>query len=149
MYKCLIVFALFLGENYAQAGDLPNSLYQIELDKPIHEIKNSSKTRMKGLYSIKPNEKQLSEPFTRLLVKVNKKTNTIKQVVGEADISETSCINVAKRLKEKYEKLFLLQFKELKHQGDIFYTTNKDKRFFLVGCENKKKTILRVSLSSI
>jgi len=149
MFKYLIVFLLFLGGNRAQASDLPDSLFQIELDKPIHEVEHSSATRMKGLFSIKPYEEQLSKPFTRLLVKVNRKTNTTEQVVAEADLSETLCINEAKKQKEKYEKLFSLQLEELVHQGDVFYVANRGKRLFLVGCENKKKTILRISLSSI
>ncbi len=149
MLKYLVVFSLFLSGNYAYAGDLPNSLYQIELNEPIHEIKNATKTSMKDLYSIKPDEKQLPKPLTRLLVKVNSKTNTTKQIIGEADISKNSCATEAIKQKEKYEKIFSLQMEEMKHQGDMFYIANKGTIFFLVGCENKNKTILRISLSSI
>ena len=149
MLKYLVVISLFLSGNYVYAGDLPNFLYQIELNKPIHGIKNSTKTSMKGVYLIKPTKNQLPKPLTRLLVKVDSKTNTAKQIIGEAEFSKNSCATEAKKQKEKYEKEFSLQMEKMMHQDDMFYIANKGKKLFLVGCENKKKTILRVSLSSI
>ncbi len=149
MFKCLIVFALLSG-GFAQAGDLPSSLYQIELNKKIDDIKGSKKTRMKDLYSINLLDKQLSEPLTRLLVKVNKKTNTIKQIIGEIDISKASCVYEAKKLKEKYEELFSLRFETREHKENIHYTKMKNKRILYVGCKSgKKKVVLRVSLANI
>lgn len=148
MLKYLVVLSLFLSSAYVHADDLAGSLYQIELNKPLHEIKNVTKTSMKGLYSIEPSENQLPKPLIRLLVKVNSQTSTVVEIIGEADIAEHACGVEAKKQKEKYEELFSLKMEEMKHQGDLFYFATKADKLFIIGCENKRKTILRVLLSN-
>jgi len=136
--------------NCALAGELPSSLFKIEIGKSIHEIENANKSRMKGLYSIPVDEKQLFEPLSRLLVKVDKHNGRINQVFAEGVVSDALCASESEKLKEKYEKLFSMQFEISEHKGDTLYTITKDNKYFMIGCKSRKsKTLLRVSLADM
>ena len=105
-----IIVLLFTSDIHA--SELPSSLYGIELGKPINQIEHVTKARMKGLYSVKVREGQLVEPLHRLLVKVDKKTNIIVQIIGEAEVSSLLCVNQAKKLKERYEEQYSISLEE-------------------------------------
>jgi len=152
MFKYIIFFILYISINYAMAGDLPNSLFQIEIGRSLQEIKNisSSSSPGSGEYMIQPDEKQLVSPLTELTVKPNKKSKRVNVIIGRAVLSDALCASEAQRLKEKYEKSFSLQFESREHEGHSVYTITKNKKIFIIACAtNYQKTILTVYLADM
>lgn len=147
MYKYIIFFILFQSTSIVIAGNLPKSLFQVEIGTSIEEIKNTNSTGMHLFYSIKADEKQLIEPLNMLSVRVDKESRRVQAIIGEAIIEDALCASEAQKLKAKYEQLFSLPFETREHKGDIHHSISENTRVFIVGCKNKRKqTILRVVL---
>ena len=144
-YNCLCLF--FLTSTVSYADELPSNLYQVILGEPVMSIKSAKKTSMVGMYSIATTKGQLDPPLSRLLVKIDKKTKLIIQILGEAELDKQECKIAASHLMAKYKNSFGINFSIFSHQGDEFNVVEQKNVIFMIGCENKRNTILRVTLA--
>ncbi len=154
----IFLFSLIIGlSGGVNAGELTGTLYGVSLGKHLDSLEGK-KQRQTGIVSIKGVKHQmylldtgvykLDPPFDRLLVQVEMDTLKVKGVIAMAEISIEECKIQSSELKINIEAKSGISFKELKHQGDIFYSHEVNEVFMIIGCQNKLKTVFQYQIGS-
>ncbi len=154
----IFLFSLLIGfSGGVNAGELAGTLYGISLGKHLDSIEGKKQrqtgiVRIKGvkhqMYSLDIGIHKLAPPFDRLMVQVEMETMKVKGVIAMAEISIAECKIQSSKFKRNLEAKNGISFKELKHQGDIFYSYEEKEAFMLIGCQNKHKTVLQYQIGS-
>jgi hypothetical protein len=146
----IFLILLCLNINPANAGEIPDTLYQLKLGDSINDIKGTRKAgHMSGLYWVPFDEKKLDEPPNKhLFVTVHDNNSRIKVISGESVMAKESCRIEAKRLKEKYENRYKIQLEESIRNGDYYLMSHANEKYFIIGCMLEgEEMLLRVVLA--
>jgi len=155
MLRTIILASLFIS-NVVLGDELPNELFNIQLMSNVSSLdgeisKGKGIVRIKGIsyryYSVDNKHYSTNGKFQSILVQAKEDNGEISSVIGQSKMGKDECLQSIDNYKVIIEKQYSINFPERKNSP--YYLLTENNKMFMLGCEIKRKSILKLILAKI
>lgn len=135
---------------------MPDGLFGIQLMSSISSLKGEVEegkavVRIKGIpyryYAVDTNHYQTNGKFINIIVQAREDDGEITGIIGQSEMTESECLTTIDNYRNELEIQYRIEFAA--RENSTFYLIEENNKMFMLGCEVKRETTLKLILASL